>query len=101
MTNERSNCCLALVKPQVKPRAERFDRPFGTDSFLKTLTQHFVLGFYYHKVPLRRSERIRRRLSLGRLTLTAITRPLSTPFFHFLSLICHSALRDGLFAIPP
>ena len=49
------------------------DRPSGTNRFLKTLTQHFVLG-YYHQVPAGLSAAIRIKQQLGSKEVKAAIR---------------------------
>ena len=39
---------LAIAEPRAKPKAECFYRPYGTDLSFCFISQHFVLGFYFH-----------------------------------------------------
>ena len=48
----------AVAERRARPKAERFDRPFGTDGSFCIISQHFVLGFYEAnvvKAPLRKN----------------------------------------------
>jgi hypothetical protein len=42
---------LAIAERRARPKAERFDRPDGTDVYFCIISQHFVLG-YFREVPV-------------------------------------------------